>query len=570
MQVLQYICQNYKYETITSEQQLTGGIPLKRKKLGEILIEHGLITEAQLGYALGNSTGGRLGETLVSLGYTSPDKIAEAIAKQFNLPYLTLREIHFEPDAVKLLNSRTAYRYRVVPISVQDGKLQLGSSDPLNVMALDDIALMTGLSIKVVVMTFSDVERALARLYPENRAATKILEGPQTTTVAPVVRTVENLIAQALEERASDIHLEPTEEGMRVRFRIDGILVHITQLPKDMVQPVISRLKITAGLDIAERRLPQDGSIRYTEGKEPLDMRVSTLPTILGEKMVLRLLRKGASRLSLSDIGLTAEMRSTVEDILKASYGMFLVTGPTGSGKTTTLYSALTVLEGPGKNIVTVEDPVEFQLPGMNQVQVQPRIGLTFASVLRALVRQDPNIIMVGEIRDAETADIAIRSALTGHLVLSSLHTNDAPSTISRLLDMDIEPFLIASAVVGILAQRLVRRLCSHCRQQVTYPPFSPVLLGLGVRNETEEVYYNAVGCNKCGDEGYRGRVGIFEVLRVDESMGDLITSGASGKVLRDAARARGWRSFRHDGLDKARAGITTIEEVLRVAYHEE
>ena len=533
---------------------------MARNRLGEILLGDNLITRQQLEHALQQTGGARLGETLIALDYIGPEKLAQAIAKQFQLPFLALRDATFDPEAVRVLNGRTARRYKVVPISNKDKKLRIGLSDPLNVQAVDDISLITGLNLEISVMSTVDIDRALSRLYPDSVAAndTADLSAVEST---PVVRLVNRLITQAVDERASDIHLEPQDHGVRVRFRIDGMLHDITRLEKDIALSIVSRIKIMAGLDISERRMPQDGGIRHSVNNEQLDLRVSTLPTVLGEKVVMRLLNSGSSRLSLQQIGLLPDSQKQVEEMLKASYGMLLVTGPTGSGKTTTLYSALSVLHTPDRNIVTVEDPVEFH------IQVNSRIGLNFAHVLRAFVRQDPDIMMVGEIRDLETADIAVRSALTGHLVLSSLHTNDAPSTITRLADMGIEPFLIASSVVGIVAQRLVRRLCPHCRKPLAIQVCSPEAIALGLEPSDDHNFYQAVGCDKCGGDGYRGRVGVFEILKVDEEMRNLITARANTSQIRAAARAKGTRSFREDGVLKAREGTTTISEVLRVAY---
>ncbi|MBT9136532.1 MAG: putative type II secretion system protein HxcR [Firmicutes bacterium] len=541
-----------------------------RKRLGEILLEQGILTRPQLEQALAENTGGRLGEALVKLGFVTPEQLARVMAEQFHLPFVALRDVSFDPEAVRLFSARTARRYKVVPIAREGKKLKIATSDPLNVVAIDDISLITGLTLEITVMSTTDLDRALARLYPEAQVG----DGKATTPTnaadaAPVVHLVNHLIAQAVKERASDIHLEPGEEGVRVRFRIDGLLQDITRLDKELSLAVVSRVKIMAGLDISEKRLPQDGSLRFTELKDPLDLRLSSLPTVLGEKLVIRLLKSGSTKLSLAEIGLTEEPRRQLEAMLQSAYGMVLVTGPTGSGKTTTLYSALGLLHNPQRNIVTVEDPVEFRVPGINQVAVNARIGLGFAQVLRALVRQDPDIIMVGEIRDSETADIAIRSALTGHFVLSSLHTNDAPSTITRLVDMGVEPFLVASSLLGIVAQRLVRRLCPHCKMLAPLPAGSPQLTALGLDPKTEHPFFGPKGCEYCNGEGYRGRIGIFEVLPINEELRERIAARATAGVLRALAAGMGIRSFRQDGLEKARQGFTTVSEVLRMSYQE-
>lgn len=542
---------------------------MPRKKLGETLMEQKVIDREQLTLALAKSGTSKLGDTLIELGFLSHEQLARALATQFGLSFAALKDLTFEPEAVRLLNGVQARHYQVAPVAVSGRTLKLAVSNPTNVLAIDDIALLTGLEIEPVVMSTAELDRALARLYPDTAR-----EGaaPATLTevdAAPAVRLVHRLISQAIDERASDIHLEPQDNGLRVRFRIDGLLRDVTHQPPEVTLPAISRVKILAGLDISERRLPQDGALRHlhTNG-EQLDLRVSTLPTVLGEKVAIRIL-SSRYRLSLDDLGFLPDAQKLVERMLKTSYGMILVTGPTGSGKTTTLYSLLAALHTPNRNITTVEDPVEYRIEGVNQVQVKPGIGLTFASVLRALVRQDPNIIMVGEIRDGETADIAVRSALTGHLVLSSLHTNDAASTITRLVDMGVEPSLIASSVVGIIAQRLVRRLCPRCRQLETIETYSPELLALGLDPRGEHRFCRAVGCEHCGGDGYRGRLGIFEVVAVDGILRELIVNGASTDQLRESFTAKGVRPFRDDGVIKAQQGITTLSEVLRVAYQE-
>lgn len=544
---------------------------MPRKMLGEILMEQKAIDREQLTLALAKSGTSRLGDTLIELGLLSHEQLARALATQFGLPFVVLKDVTFDPEVVRLINGQTARHYHVAPLAVSGKTLKLAVSNPTNVLAIDDIALLTGLEVEPVVMSLAELDRALARLYPDSAPARE-RESPTALTevdAAPAVRLVHRLISQAIEERASDIHLEPHEDGLRVRFRIDGLLRDVTHQPQEIILPTISRVKILAGLDISERRLPQDGALRHTHTSgEQLDLRVSTLPTVLGEKVAIRIL-SSRYRLQLNELGFLPDAQLLVERMLKTSYGIILVTGPTGSGKTTTLYSLLAALHTPDRNITTVEDPVEYRLQGVNQVQVKPGIGLSFASVLRALVRQDPNIIMVGEIRDGETADIAVRSALTGHLVLSSLHTNDAASTITRLVDMGVEPSLIASSVVGIIAQRLVRKLCPRCRQLETVEAYAPELLALGLEARAEHRFHRAIGCEQCGGDGYRGRLGIFEVISLDAKLRELIVSGASTDQLRVALAAKGTRTFRDDGIIKVQQGVTTLSEVLRVAYQE-
>lgn len=539
-----------------------------RKKLGELLLEEGVITHEQLASALATSGGSRLGEALVSQGIVSEEKLYRIIAKQHGASFLLLRDITPEQEAVRLLSAATARRYRCLPLKRTPDTLQLAIADPLNVLAVSDISLITGLKVELVVMTPRDIEKALARLYGEATTAGEVTtagEGEAT----PVVRMVNRLIAQACQERASDIHLESQDDGVRVRYRVDGVLQDVSRLDKDMSLALFSRLKVMAHLDISERRLPQDGSFRFNGPQGSFDLRVSTLPTVSGEKVVLRLLNSGRVELSLQKLGLAQADRERLERMLTQSYGMILITGPTGSGKTTTLYSAVHHLHHPSRNICTVEDPVEFRLPGITQVNVNQKIGLTFANVLRAFVRQDPDVILVGEIRDYETADIAIRSALTGHLVLSSLHTNDAASTVTRLSEMGVEPFLIAASIVGVVAQRLVRKLCPACKQPHMLPAQSPELRALGLDAAEQHKFYLPTGCDKCHGEGFRGRVGVFEVMSVGEEMRAAIARQASTGELRAVARHAGSRSLLADAVDKAREGLTTVAEALRVAYQE-
>lgn len=539
-----------------------------RKKLGELLLEEGVITHEQLASALATSGGSRLGEALVSQGIVSEEKLYRIIAKQHGTRFVLLRDVSPEQEAIKLLSAATARRYRCLPIRRTGSILQLGTADPLNVLAASDIELITGLTVELVVMTPRDMDKALARHYGEAVEPSEARAAGDAGT-EPVVRAVNSLIAQACEERASDIHLESQEDGVRVRYRIDGVLQDVRRLDKEMALAVFSRLKVMAELDISERRLPQDGAFRFSAGQGAIDLRVSTLPTVSGEKIVLRLLNSNRVELSLHKLGLAATEREQLERMLTQSYGMILITGPTGSGKTTTLYSAVQHLHSPTRNICTVEDPVEFRVPGLTQVSVNQKIGLTFASVLRAFVRQDPDVILVGEIRDYETADIAVRSALTGHLVLSSLHTNDAASTVTRLSEMGVEPFLIAASVVGVVAQRLVRQLCPACRKPYALPAHAPEVRALGLDTTRERSFYLPVGCDRCSGEGYRGRVGVFEVMGLGEEMRAAVVRKAPTSDIRALARATGTRSLLEDAVDKAREGITSLSEAMRVAYQE-
>jgi len=539
-----------------------------RKKLGEVLLEEGAITHEQLERALNNSGGSRLGESLVAQGIVTEEKLYRAIAKQHGVSFASLRDITPDQEAIKLLSAATARRYQCVPLKRQTNTLRLATANPLNVLAVNDISLITGLAIELVVMMPRDIDKALSRLYGESSQPSESIAVTEGEAV-PVVRMVNRLITQAVEERVSDIHLESQEDGVRVRYRIDGILQDVNRFDKDMALSLFSRIKILSGLDISERRLPQDGAFRHDGSQGSIDLRVSTLPTVMGEKVVMRLLNSARSQMSLSHLGLSKDDNARLENMLTQSYGMILVTGPTGSGKTTTLYSAVQHLHSPTRNICTVEDPVEFRVPGITQVNVNQKIGLGFANVLRALVRQDPDVILVGEIRDFETADIAVRSALTGHLVLSSLHTNDAASTVTRLVEMGVESYLIASSVVGVVAQRLVRKLCPQCRQPMVIPAHSPELGALGLEPGIAHSFFRPVGCDHCQGEGYRGRIGVFEVMSIGEEMREAIVRGAPTSEIRAASRRRGTRSFLEDGLGKAREGLTSISETLRVAYQE-
>jgi type IV pilus assembly protein PilB len=573
-------------------------------KLGESLLKDNLITPQQLKEALDYQrlNGGRLASTLVKLGMLSDEEVTAVLSRQYGVPSVNLDLFEVDPAAVALVPQETADRYSILPLSRVGATLTLAMVDPTNVFAIDDIKFMTGLSVEPVVVSETALGAAVKKYYGTSREMelAKVMEDlvAETTSMpdfgdeidqlevedtqeeidlenlermsedAPVVKLVNVVLVDALRRGASDIHIEPYEKEFRVRFRMDGVLYNIMSPPMKMRDALTSRLKIMARLDIAEKRLPQDGRIkirvRLDNRSRELDFRVSTLPTIFGEKMVLRLLDKENLRLDMTQLGFEPESLNKFKRNIAKPYGMVLVTGPTGSGKTSTLYSALQSLNTPETNIMTAEDPVEFNLPGINQVQMKESIGLNFAAALRSFLRQDPNIILVGEIRDFETAEIAVKAALTGHLVLSTLHTNDAPSTISRLMNMGIEPFLVATSVNLIQAQRLVRRICKECKVEVHTPEEAMIDVGFPASEVKDIKTFKGSGCSTCNGTGYKSRVGLYEVMEVTEDLRELILVGASGLELRRKAIEEGMLTLRQSGLEKIRQGMTTVEEVVR------
>ena len=573
-------------------------------KLGETLLKENLITPQQLKEALDYQrvNGGRLASTLVKLSMLSDEEVTAVLSKQYGVPSVNLDLFEVDPTAVALVPQETAERYAILPLSRVGATLTLAMVDPTNVFAIDDIKFMTGLSVEPVVVSETALTNSLKKYYGTSREMelAKVMEDlvAESTAMpdygddvdqleveeadeeidlenlekmsedAPVVKLVNVILVDALRRAASDIHIEPYEKEFRVRFRMDGVLYNIMSPPMKMRDALTSRLKIMARLDIAEKRLPQDGRIkirvRLDNRSRELDFRVSTLPTIFGEKMVLRLLDKENLRLDMTQLGFEPQSLDKFKRNIARPYGMVLVTGPTGSGKTSTLYSAIQSLNTPETNIMTAEDPVEFNLPGINQVQMKESIGLNFAAALRSFLRQDPNIILVGEIRDFETAEIAVKAALTGHLVLSTLHTNDAPSTISRLMNMGIEPFLVATSVNLIQAQRLVRRICKECKVEVHTPEEALIDVGFHASDVMDLKTFKGAGCGTCNGTGYKGRVGLYEVMEVTEELRELILVGASGLELRRKAIEEGMLTLRMSGLEKIRQGMTTVEEVVR------
>lgn len=557
-------------------------------RLGDMLVKANLITEEQLKKALQQQEGqgGRLGSNLVKLGFISEDDITSFLSKQYGVPSINLS--HFEIDAavIKLIPAEIAQKHMVVPINRTGSVLTMAMADPSNIFTIDDIKFMTGFKVEPVVAAESSIKNALNKYYDsaglvqdlmkdfDDRDVSAVTEGEDQVNVAelekatedaPVVKLVNLILTDAIKKAASDIHVEPYEKSFRVRYRIDGVMYEVMQPPMKLRAAITSRLKIMSQLDIAERRLPQDGRIKIKMGQREMDFRVSTLPTIFGEKVVLRLLDKSNLQLDMSRLGFDPKAQEDFEKAILAPYGMVLVTGPTGSGKTTTLYSALHRLNTTETNIMTAEDPVEYNLPGINQVQMKAEIGLNFSAGLRAFLRQDPDIIMVGEIRDYETAEISIKAALTGHLVLSTLHTNDAPSTVSRLLNMGVEPFLVAASTNMILAQRLCRKVCPSCKEEIALPRGALVDIGFSAEEAKGIKAFKGKGCMACSETGYKGRVALYEVMVITEQVKDAVLQGGSAAELRELARANGMKTLREAGLQKIREGATTIQEVMRV-----
>lgn len=548
-------------------------------RLGQLLMRAGIITDQQLNDALEvyRATGSPLGRVLVDLGYASQGAILSVMAKQIGIEYIDFSERRPESDAIAAVPKELAQRYILMPVSITDGTLLVAMADPQNVLALDDLRILTSYDIKPAISTKDDIIATIEEYYKlaEHREESDFIgtedvgddllrELTDVQSEAPAVKLVNYIIQRAVADRASDIHIEPQETDLRVRFRVDGVLLEAMRSPKSTQQAMISRFKIMAEMDIADSRRPQDGHCAITVGQHKLDFRVSTLPTVYGERVVLRILRKDSILLQLSDLGFLPPTLERFEASFTKPYGAILVTGPTGSGKSTSLYAAINVLNDPARHIITAEDPVEYRLPGVNQCQMNHKAGLTFARALRSFLRCSPDVILVGEIRDQETAQIAIESALTGHLVLSTLHTNDAASAVTRLIEMGVEPFLVSSAVDCILAQRLARKLCDDCKQE--WSPKKEVLIEAGyAADNLPEAVYRAVGCKKCGGTGYRGRIGVHEVLMMTEDISRLCVEEATSEDIKRVAISQGMLTLRQDGLEKVRMGLTSIEEVVRV-----
>ena len=558
------------------------------KKLGDLLLRENLLTPADLERAKEDQRrhGGRLSDALVRLGLLDEQDLVRVLSKQYGVPAVDLASFEIDPEVVKLVPEDIVQKYRIMPINRVGSTLIVAVEDPANMFAIDDIKFLTGYNVEMVLAAPSAIKEAIDKYYDASATLLDVMSNfdldelelvqdeedvdvadlERAVEDAPVVRLVNLILSDAIKKGASDIHIEPYEKSFRVRYRIDGVLYEEMRPPLKLKNAITSRIKIMASLDIAERRLPQDGRIKLKISKDKdMDFRVSVLPTLFGEKIVLRLLDKSNLQLDMTKLGFEEKALNDFKEAIHKPYGMVLVTGPTGSGKTTTLYSALMELNTPETNISTAEDPVEFNLPGINQVQIHDEIGLTFAAALRSFLRQDPDVIMVGEIRDFETAEIAIKAALTGHLVLSTLHTNDAPSTVNRLLNMGVEPFLVASATNLILAQRLARRICENCKEPVEVP--EQALIDIGVPPEEVGTFtcYRGTGCVHCSDTGYRGRVALYEVMVITDEIKELILNAASAMELKEAAVRQGMKTLRMSGITKLKEGVTTLEEVVRV-----
>ncbi|MHC5082455.1 MAG: GspE/PulE family protein [Planctomycetota bacterium] len=560
---------------------------VSRKKLGQLLSEKKYINEVQLTSALElqKNRPGKLGTILCDSGAISTRQLAEVLAEQAGVERLELESLNVGRELIELIPAEMVSQYNLVPVSRQNGRLTVAMTDPFDTEAISNIRLLTGLSVRRMFCSVSDLEKAILKYYGSNVARMvndlapgekkpggEVLENGQMSTAKlhelarepSLVNLVNLILLEAMEARASDIHIEPFETEVKIKYRVDGLLVEKSSSPKRLHAAIISRIKIMAKMNIAERFIPQDGHIEFAGGKGKIDIRVSTVPTVFGEAVTMRLLDRSAALIDLADLGMNPHTLREYAQCLGKAHGIVLVTGPTGSGKTTTLYASLNRIYDPSLKIITIEDPVEYQLDGIVQMPVNPRRGLTFGRGLRHILRQDPNIIMVGEIRDKETADIAIRAALTGHLVFSTLHTNDAAGAITRLIDMGVEPFLLASSLEGVLAQRLVRRICPRCRE--LYRPSQSLIdsVNNSVKIPSNAELYHGVGCDECNQTGMSGRVGIFELLRVTEGMRKLIADRPTTEQIQSAASAD-YISMRHDGIDKIMAGATTPEEVLRV-----
>ncbi|NLH15596.1 MAG: type II/IV secretion system protein [Phycisphaerae bacterium] len=557
-----------------------------------MLVEKAYLSEADLQQALRQqqqTPGGKLGRILLDLGYVTGRQLSEILAIQSGIPKVELDELQIEPEVIRTVPAELVSKYSVVPLSRQNGELTLAMADPFETQAIEELRMVTGLSIRRRYATAVEIERAIQRFYGSNVARMlqnlapgekqekeeteeeQVFEGGELSAAKlqalarepSLINLVNLVLLEAIEARASDVHIEPFEKAVKIKYRIDGLLVEKSNSPKRLQAAIISRVKIMAGMDIAERYVPQDGHIEFTGKRGKIDIRVSTVPSVFGESIVMRILDRSAALITMEDLGMSPVMLEGFSACLNRSHGIVLVTGPTGSGKTTTLYAGLNKIYDPSLKIITIEDPVEYQLDGVVQMPVNPRRGLTFARGLRHILRQDPDVVMVGEIRDQETADIAVRAALTGHLVLSTLHTNDSPGAVTRLIDMGIEPFLLSSSLEGILAQRLVRRICPYCKEPYKAPESVLASLQNSITISPDTPLYHGRGCDECNQTGMRGRVGIFELIRINDAMRKVITKRPTTADV--MSTAENYHNMRHDGIVKILQGVTTPEEVLRV-----
>ncbi|MDE4541668.1 ATPase, T2SS/T4P/T4SS family [Thermoanaerobacterium sp. R66] len=558
-----------------------------KKKLGDLLVEVGLLDENQLNNAIKiqKKTGEKLGKILVKEGYLTEEQIIEALEFQLGIPHIDMKKVFIDANVAKLIPESMAKRHVAIPIKKENDSIFVAMADPLNIFAIDDIKLVTKLDVKPLIASEDGILKAIDRVFGKEEAERAVQDfkkelshdnaeedsnllkdiSEDEINNAPAVRLVNSIIEQAVKNRASDVHIEPTENDLRVRFRIDGELHEAMRVFKSTQGPVITRIKIMANMNIAERRIPQDGKIEMNASGKNIDIRVSSLPTIYGEKLVLRILDKSGYIITKDKLGLNSDDLKLFDNLLRHPNGIILLTGPTGSGKTTTLYAMLNELNKPDKNIITVEDPVEYTLEGLNQVQVNEKTGLTFASALRSILRQDPDIIMIGEIRDRETAEIAIRSSITGHLVLSTLHTNDSAGAITRLIDMGIEPYLISSSVVGVIAQRLARKICDNCKTEYDASKREKIILGV----DTDEPLklYKSKGCAVCNKTGYRGRVPIYEIMMMTPKIRELTNEKAPADVILNEAVSNGMNTLKESAKKLVLLGVTTVDEMLRLTY---
>lgn len=567
------------------DTKMTPATSTATEKIGELLLTAGVIEERQLCDAIEihRATGEHLARILVDLHFTTDVQIIQELAAEIGTGYLDMSITEASPNAIAAVPEDLARRYHIIPIEIEEDTLVVAMASPDNLIAIDDLRISTGFNIQPVIAKEADLMAAMSKYYVEEQMVDEVIDrvggvsddtqGIAVSTYeisdedeAPVVKLVNMLLAESVRQRAGDVHLDPTDKDLRVRFRIDGVLHENMRVPKKIQSALLSRLKIMGGMDISERRIPQDGRFGATIDNKEVDFRCASIPTIYGEKIVIRLLKKESILLTLDDLGFLPRSLDRYKRSFTKPYGAILITGPTGSGKTTTLYATLNVLNSVEKNMITVEDPVEYRLKGVNQVQVNTKAGLTFAAALRSILRHDPDIVMIGEMRDQETAMIGIEAALTGHLVLSTLHTRSAPGALTRLTEMGIEPFLTSSAVDCVIAQRLARQLCKRCKEE--YSAEVSVLEDLEFplsEDETEVKLYRAKGCKSCSNTGYEGRIGLYEVLIVSEQIEHLVVERATEDVIMTVAKQEGLMSLRHDGFEKVRKGMTSIEEVLRV-----
>jgi len=584
-----------------------------KKSLGQMLKEKGLINDQQLKEAMeaAKTASQPLGQTLIDLGYVEEGIVLQALAAQMRIPCVDFNKIKYDASNLGLIPNDLQQKHGVLPVKLDGKKLIVATPDPSNIVALDEIQVQTGYDIRPVLASASQIAKLRNDSRPAAAAqdndgdemdesfknALSALGGGATadlghgeymagagedsdisggddtgklkelTEEAPIIKIVNAILQQSIKDGASDIHIEPQRRGVRVRFRIDGVLHEVMKVPQYVLAPLVSRIKIMADMNIAERRIPQDGRIHIRMAKKDYDLRVSSIPTQYGEKIVMRILDKSSVLLGLDKLGLYAHTQALITDLCAQPNGMVISCGPTGSGKTTTQYSIMNIINSVEKNIITIEDPVEYQLPGLNQVHVNRKAGLTFSNALRSFLRQDPDIIMVGEVRDLETAEIAVQSALTGHLVLTTLHTNDAPSAVTRLVDMGVEPFLIAASVIGAMAQRLARKICGNCKEPYTPPLELLVRFGYDPDENSDQVFYRGKGCEICRFTGFKGRLGIYELMSINEEIADMVVRRAPLSEIRDAARANGMKTLQEDGFQKIMDGSSTVEEIMRVVF---